>query len=89
MKRTFSFTFWLDDDPRDLLDWSNALYEAGGDDSSPGERSGKPYVAFDREAESFEDAVRSARECVLAAGLRVLRCEIEEAEMHAWPAHAD
>lgn len=89
MKRTFAFTFVLDDDPRDLLDWSNALFEAGGDDSSPREHCGIPYVAFDREAESFEEAVRSARECILAAGLRILRCEIEEAEMHAWSAHAD
>ena len=84
-KRVFEFTFWLMGEPRELLDWSNELYEAGADDSSPGISNGRPYVAFHREAASFEDAVRSARRDVQAAGCRVLRCEIEEQEFASWP----
>jgi hypothetical protein len=83
--RTFQFTFWLADEPRELLDWSNELYEAGADDSSPGISHGKPYVAFLREAVSFEEAIRSAHRDVQAAGCRVLRCEIEEQELASWP----
>ncbi len=80
------FTFTLADDPRDLLEWSNALYEAGGDDTSPGERDGKLHVSFHREADTLEDALRSARRTVQAAGLRVVSCEIPEAAMAAaWP----
>ncbi len=37
------------------------LFEAGCDDSTVGSSEGIQYVAFDREAESFEDAVASAR----------------------------
>lgn len=84
-ERTFHFTLWLADDPRELLDWSNELYEAGADDSSPGISNGQPYVAFHRDAASFEDAVRSAHRDVQTAGCRVLRCEIEADELASWP----
>jgi hypothetical protein len=82
--RQFEFTFWLAPEDRELLDWSNALYEAGADDCSPGEHCGKPYVTFHREAESFEDAVRSAHRDTQAAGCQVLRCEIAAEQMAAW-----
>ena len=85
-RRPFEFTFWLAPDARSLNDWSNALFGAGADDSSPGEHCGQPYVAFHREAESFELAVRSAHRDVQAAGCRVLRCEITVEEMAGWPA---
>lgn len=35
-------------------------------------------VSFDREADSLEAALRSARETLRAAGLRPIRCEIED-----------
>ena len=80
------FTLWLADDPRDLLEWSNALYEAGGDDCSPGDTDGRLHATFHREAESIEEAIRSARDTVQSAGLRVVSCEIPEAAMAAaWP----
>lgn len=78
---TYHFTFTLADDPRDLTDWSNALYEAGGDDSSPGIFSGTPYVSFDRAAATLEDAIRSAAENVRNAGLIIVRCEIDAEEL--------
>lgn len=35
MTRLFEFEFLLADEERDLLEWSNALYDAGADDSHP------------------------------------------------------
>jgi len=86
--RQFEFRFWLADDARDLDEWSHALYEAGGDDSTCGLQAGWPYVWFSREAVSLKEAIRLAREQVQAAGLRVLRCEVDEEEMAAWAAKA-
>lgn len=78
---TYHFTFWLADDPRGLETWSNALYEAGADDGSPGLQSGKAYVSFDREADGLETAIRTAAETVQAAGLLILRVEIDAEEL--------
>ena len=85
-RRPFEFTFWLAPDVRSLSGWSNALVNAGADDCSPGEHCGQPYVSFHREAESLEEAVRSAHRHVQTAGCRVLRCEITEEEMAGWTA---
>lgn len=79
--QTYHFTFTLADDPRDLVVWSNALYEAGGDDSSPGICSGRLYASFDRDAATLEEAIRSAAEVVRQAGLQILRCEIDAEEL--------
>lgn len=80
MSREFSFTVWVKDDPRDLVEWSNALYEAGGSDSLAGVSNGRPYVAFDREADTLDAALRSALQTVQAAGLQVEHCEIPAEE---------
>ena len=85
-QRLFEFILWIAPESRELLDWSNALFEVGADDCSPGEHCGKPYLAFHREAASLEEAVRSARCHVQVAGCRVLRCEITEEEMAGWTA---
>ncbi len=79
--QTYRFTFSLADDPRKFEVWADALYEAGGDDSSPGVLSGMPYVSFDREAETLQDAIRSAAEVVRSAGMTILRCEIDAEEL--------
>lgn len=81
VKKLFEFTLWLADDSRDLLERTNALHAAGADDCSPGEHCGEPYAAFHREAESFEEAVRSAIRDALAAGCRTTRCEIDERQL--------
>jgi hypothetical protein len=81
----FQFTLWLSPDGRDLLSRTHALHEAGADDCSPGEHCGEPYAAFHREAQSFEEAVRSAICDVHSAGCRVVRCEIDERQLAAWP----
>lgn len=80
-QQIYEFTFWIDDAQRDLVDWSNALYEVGGDDSHPGYLAGVPYVEFSREATSLDEAIRTAHQCVEAAGLKVLRCEIDEQQL--------
>ncbi|MFM9024935.1 MAG: hypothetical protein ACKON7_06310 [Planctomycetaceae bacterium] len=81
----FEFTLWLAADGRDLLARTNALHDAGADDCSPGEHCGMPYAAFHREAASFEDAVRSAIRDAHEAGCHVVRCEIDERQLAAWP----
>jgi len=55
----------------------DALYEAGCDDGTVVTREGVTYVAFDREAESLEDAIRSATTQVRAAGFDVARVEMD------------
>lgn len=79
--RVFEFTLWLADDARDHEDWSNDLYAAGGGDMLAGMLAGKPYAAVHRRAESLDEAIRSARKTVQAAGLRIVRCEILEPAM--------
>ncbi len=79
--RIYHFTFSLSDDARPLDEWSNAVYSAGGDDSSCGISNGLPFAAFDREAASLEEAIGSAARQVQAAGLIILRCEIDAEEL--------
>lgn len=59
-RKTYEFTLIVDG-IADIDDATvDALYEAGCDDSSLGVRSGAFLASFDRESESFEDAVLSA-----------------------------
>lgn len=83
--RLFEFRFLVADDPRDFEDWANALYDAGGDDTSPGISNGQPYVRVHREAATLEEAIRSARDTVQAAGLRIIQCEIPADVVAALP----
>jgi len=55
----------------------DALYAAGCDDGTVVTRNGVTYVAFDREAESLETAIRSASEQVRAAGFTIARVEMD------------
>ncbi len=81
--KTHSFTLFLKgpdvlgDEHIDALD---ALYEAGCGDALFGERDGAQYAAFDREAESFSDALASAIHDLTNAvsGLEVVRVEPDE-----------
>jgi hypothetical protein len=60
---------------------ADALFEAGCDDGSPWSSEGVAAVAFDREAESFEQAVRSATADVQKAGCRVAWVKIEPEDL--------
>lgn len=55
---------------------ANDLFEAGCDDAMLFSTSGTTAVGFTREAESLEQAVRSAIADVLKAGQQVVRAEL-------------
>jgi hypothetical protein len=55
----------------------DALYEAGCDDGMVVTREAVTYVAFDREAESLEEAIRSATAKVKSGGFEVARVEMD------------
>ncbi len=57
-------------------DIADALFEAGCDDGTPGTCEGVFSIDFHREAESFEQAIRSAIWDVKTAGCQVERVEI-------------
>lgn len=62
-------------------DWEAALddlFEAGCDDALFGEVDGVPHARFDREAETFSDALESAIAAVEGTGLQVLRIEPDD-----------
>ena len=55
----------------------DALYEAGCDDGTIVTRNGITHIAFDREAASLEEAIRSATADVRRAGFEVARVEMD------------
>jgi len=83
--QAWTFRVWLSASPDDLLDWSNALFEAGCDDSTPGTFEGRAHTDFHRNAETLDDAIRSAVEDVHKAGLTIDTIEINESEIATWP----
>lgn len=77
---THSFTLFLRGPDVLCDDHMDALHTAGCDDALFGERDGAQYAAFDREARSFGDALRTAIEAVTKAvdGLSITRIEPDE-----------
>lgn len=79
-KKTYSFTLFLSG-PDVLTDENmDFLFEAGCDDATFGERDGAQYAAFDRDAQSFGEALRSAISDLQSAldGLDVVRIAPDE-----------
>ena len=81
--RSYEFTLWVTppstiDDPDS---WADAVYAAGGDDTLVGCRSGQNFIQFDREATSFDEAVKSAFRTVRDAGGHVLRLDVPEDQL--------
>jgi hypothetical protein len=78
--KTHSFTLYLDG--ADLMSDENfdALMEAGCDDATLGVSDGAQYAAFDREAPTFAEALRSAVEDVTTAvpGVSVVHISPDE-----------
>ena len=62
-------------------DIAEALFEAGCDDGTPGTSAGVFSIDFHREANSLEEAIRSAIANVKSAGYGVQRVEIEAEAM--------
>jgi len=76
-KRAKSFGFSIVLTARALsIEDCDALYQAGCDDGTIVTRNRVTSIVFDRKAESFEKAIRSATADVLAAGFEVKRVEM-------------
>lgn len=75
-----SFTLFVDGLDVSLDAHIDALHEAGCDDATFGVRDGATYATFDREAESFSDALRGAIAGVLRAlpHARIVRIEPDD-----------
>lgn len=75
--KTYEFELILTGGPELTDDLCDALFEAGCDDSSPGQSCGITSIYFHREADSLEDAIRSAIADVQKAGGEVERLELD------------
>lgn len=73
----YSFTIVLADHTEVKLDLAEALAEHTHDDGAARSSEGVVSVDFDREADSWETALRSAIADVQRAGCRAARVEIE------------
>jgi hypothetical protein len=73
----YEFTVYLADLTEITEEAANALYKAGCDDASPASRDGQVWSTFHREAQSLEDAIRSAVADVNKAGYQVQRIELD------------
>ena len=56
---------------------ADALFAAGCDDGTPASSCGVAWVHFDRDANSLEDAIRSAIAQVQSVGLSVSKVELD------------
>ncbi len=76
---TYHFTLIVDGP--DLQDerWVDRVFEAGCDDTTIGRSEGVQYIAFDRDAVSFDEAVASALHDIEGVGgVDVLEVRREE-----------
>jgi hypothetical protein len=74
-KRTYVFSVVLTA-PTLSPEECDALYEAGCDDGTIVTRKRVTFIAFDRKADSLEEAIRSATADVRAAGFDIKRVEM-------------
>ena len=66
-------------------DLANSLYEAGCDDGTAGSSDGVASISFSRDAETLQDAIRSALTDIRRAGCVAGSVRIEQEEFSAWP----
>ena len=78
---TYTFTLVLEGSPRIDEDVADKLFESGCDDALIGGRYGVDTIEFDREADSFHDAVMSAKLDVEAADERLRVCRVEPSDL--------
>jgi hypothetical protein len=79
---TFEFQVVLSDIQEMDERTADALYAAGCDDGTPFSREGIAAVGFSREANTLEDAIRSAISDVNKAGFTVARVEPAEESVY-------
>lgn len=77
----YEFTLILKGSLELTEDIADELFEAGCDDGTPGTCEGVFSIDFHREADSLEEAIRSAIANVTAAGYGVERVVIEAESM--------
>jgi hypothetical protein len=75
--KTYEFDVLLKDVAEVTDEQADALFAAGCDDGTPACCDGVTWVHFDREADSLEDAIRSAVAQVRAAGFTVSKIELD------------
>ena len=73
----YDFTVVAGGNPELTEELADKLYAVGADDSSPGSCDGVLSVDFHRDADTLEQAVRSAIAHMQAAGLTAARVVIE------------
>jgi hypothetical protein len=78
---TYTFTVILGDQTEMTEELAETLVAAGCDDGLAGSTGGEAAVIFDREAESLEQAVRSAISDVQKAGCRAAWVKIEPQDL--------
>lgn len=66
-----SFTLLLSGFEEITPEIENGLFDAGCNDATLGISAGTPYLAFDREAETLEEAIKSAIMAVEGCGLGI------------------
>ena len=74
-EKNYGFSVVLTAPTLSVAEW-DALYEAGCDDGTIVTRNRVTFIAFDRKADSLEQAIRSATADVRAAGFEVKRVEM-------------
>jgi predicted DNA-binding transcriptional regulator AlpA len=76
--KNYEFTLILADVAEITSELENAIFEAGCDDALLGSQNGVVYLDFEREANSFVEAVVSAIRDVSKAGVSVARLEPDD-----------
>lgn len=79
----YDFTVVLKDSPELTEELADRLFAAGCDDGSPGMCSGTTSIDFHRDANSLEEAIRSAVANISDAGCVVSRVEIDAESLAA------
>jgi hypothetical protein len=79
---TFDFQLVLNDVVAVNEEIADALYDAGCDDGTPFSSQGVAAVGFSRDADSLEEAIRSAIADINKAGFTVSRAESADASIY-------
>lgn len=79
--RKYEFTLVLEGTAELSEELSDALYDAGCDDASPGSCGGVLSLDFHRESSSLEEAITSAIANVKAAGLVVASVVVQPSSL--------
>ena len=79
--KTYTFTLVLEGPQRIDDDIADKLFESGCADALPGGRYGVDTIEFDREANSFREAVMSAKRNVERADERLHVCRVEPSDL--------